>query len=546
MRQPKVILVVMDGFGYSLTKEGNAVLNAKKPTYDFLWNNFPHTLLSASGEEVGLPWGELGGSEVGHLTIGSGRILYQNLPKITRAISDGSFFRNEFLIKTVNHAQKEKTNLHLVGLISSGGVHSHISHIEAVLKLVKKHGYTGKTFIHMITDGRDTAPKSAEMFLSKLEEIIADLKIEVYIATVSGRYYAMDRDNHWERSMLAYECMVNGKGESANSAREAIEAAYAKKETDEFIKPTLINGNFEKNSFINRVLNKKDHAVKGTIQDNDSIIFFNFRPDRMRQIVELFLFPRQDFPQKTTLKNIQVVTMTNYNESMPVDVAFPLQHVEQTLAKIISDNHLTQLHIAETEKYAHVTYFFNGGYPEPNPGEKWKLIPSPQVPTFNLKPEMSAQQITDYIIEENQKTPFDFVLINYANADMVGHSGDYKATIKAVETIDCQLAKLTKSFPESYFIICADHGNAEEMINPQTGEINTGHSVNPVPLIISHPSLKLTGQQSTPNQATAMIADLATTVTAIMGLPNSPEMTGVNLLESINGQPKPLVSQTVK
>ncbi|MDO8513699.1 MAG: 2,3-bisphosphoglycerate-independent phosphoglycerate mutase [bacterium] len=538
MRQPKVILIVLDGWGYSLTKDGNAILNAKKPTFDYLWDNFPHILMSASGEEVGLPWGELGGSEVGHLTIGSGRILYQNLPRITQAINDKTFYKNEYLNKAIANAEIKKTNLHLIGLVSSGGVHSHISHIEAILHLIKTKHFTGKTFIHMITDGRDTPQKSAGMFLEKIQDIINELKLDAHFSTLIGRYYAMDRDHHWDRTRVAYSAIVEAKGYQANSAQEAIKQAYDRSETDEFIKPTIILNKFRKKSLFTNLLNKdKGETAEFTpVKENDSVIFFNFRPDRMRQLVELFLFPRSDMPDKLTLKKLHPVSMTNYNESMPIDVAFPLQHVKSTVAKIISENHMTQLHIAETEKYAHVTYFFNGGYPQINPGEKWQLIPSPPVPTFDKKPEMSAQQITDYVIEQNKATPFDFILINFANADMVGHTGNYKATVKAIEAIDRQLGCLTKTFPDSYLLIGADHGNAEEMIDSQTGETNTGHSINPVPFIIAHPSLKLSKPQPKTTDPAAMIADIAPTVLALLGLKPSAEMTGINLLENMGPQ----------
>lgn len=527
---PKVMLIVMDGWGHSLTREGNAILNAKKPTYDSLWRNYPHTLLSASGEEVGLPWGELGGSEVGHLTIGSGRVIYQNLPKITRAINDKTFFQNEFFIKAIAQAETKKSNLHLIGLVSSGGVHSHINHLEAILKLIKLRKFKGKTFIHMITDGRDTAPKSAHMYLQKAQEIIKALKLEVYFATVSGRYYSMDRDHHWDRNMLSYQAMVQSVGLQTSSAEEAINQAYSRGESDEFIKPTVILNKISKSSLFKK---SNDQTTATPIKDKDSLIFFNFRPDRMRQIVELFLFPRQDMPDKVTLKNLYVITMTNYNESMPVNVAFPLQHVELTLAKILSQNGLTQLHIAETEKYAHVTYFFNGGNPEPNPGEKWQLIPSPPVATFDLKPEMSASGITDYVLENCTKTGYDFVLINFANADMVGHTGNYDAAVKAVETVDLQLKRLTEAFPETFFIIIADHGNAEEMINPQTGEKDTGHSINPVPFIAVHPTLKLQAPLPEMDKAAGLIADVTPTILDLLGLPLAPDMTGTSLMSTV-------------
>lgn len=549
MKQPKVFLIIMDGWGYSPIKEGNAILKANKPNFDYLWRNYPHTLLSASGEEVGLPWGELGGSEVGHLTIGSGRIVYQNLPRITKSISDGTFFDNNYLNSAIDNAQKNSTNLHIIGLISSGGVHSHINHLEALLKLVKKRNFKGNCYIHMITDGRDTPPTSAPMFVKKTKEIISDLRINAQIASVTGRYYSMDRDHHWDRTILAYNAIVKGEGLNANSPEEAIKQAYDRKETDEFIKPTLINLSSSQNNqgLINKLFSKKENTAQNTNQENivaikekDSLIFLNFRPDRMRQIVELFLFPRQDMPDKITLKGLSIVTMATYNESMPLNAAFPLEHIQTTMADLISEAGLSQLHIAETEKYAHVTYFLNGGKPEPHENEKWQLIPSPKVATFDLQPEMSAAGITDFIIEENKKTPYDFIMINFANCDLVGHTGNFDATVKACETVDEQLGRLVNEFPESYFVIAADHGNAEQKINPQTSEKSTSHTLNPVPCIIAHPNLKLSRPQNDIEHAEGMLADLAPTVLNLLGLKPSSEMTGYNLLKSIIPNPETL------
>lgn len=536
--KPQAILIVLDGWGYSPNPNGNAILLAQKPNFDYFWQNYPHTLLSASGEEVGLPWGEIGSSEVGHLTIGAGRVIYQELPRVTRAIRDGSFYNNACFNETIDHAKRHKSALHLIGLVSSGGVHSHIDHLFALLTLIKKKKFSGPSYIHIITDGRDTPPKSAHFFIGKLENYIKSLHLPTRIATVSGRYFAMDRDSHWDRTMSAYQAIVNGQGQTAPSPMAAVDLAYTRGETDEFIKPTVLVGQpaptfFQKIFSSSRAEPKQPAQPVAPVGDNDAVIFFNFRPDRMRQLVELFLFPRQDVAN-TVRKNLDVATMTQYSDQSPAKAALPSENVTNPIAKIFSDHHLNQLHIAETEKYAHVTYFFDGGHPQPNPGEKWILIPSPKVPTLDLQPAMSAAGIVDTVINLNSQNPFDFVLINFANADMVGHTGNIEATIKAVEAIDVQLGRLRLAFPDTYFFITADHGNAEVMIDPQTGEIDTEHSLNPVPFIAVHESLKLSAPPETVSQASGILADIAPTILSIYSLKPAPEMTGYNLLTSLS------------
>jgi 2,3-bisphosphoglycerate-independent phosphoglycerate mutase len=533
MHQPKVILIILDGWGYSPIRKGNAITQAKTPHFDRLWESYPHTLLSAAGESVGLPWGEIGSSEVGHTCLGSGRLIYQDLPRILKAIASGEFYENKIFLEALNHAKKNKSSLHLFGLISAGGVHSHIDHLFALLKLIKKQNFTGPSFIHMVTDGRDTPPKTAQLYLNKVEQFIKALHVKTKIATVIGRYYAMDRDSHWERTFAAYNALVNGQGEQANSATEAILNAYARGETDEFIKPTVILSHKEISrgflaNLFKKAAQKEEKGPTGLIQNNDAIIFFNFRPERMRQLLETFLLPQANFPAKKLLQNLYLATMVEYEPNLPLHVAFPIEKIENPLAKILSDHHIRQLHIAETEKYAHATYYFNGGHPKPYKNEDWVIIPSPRVPTYDLKPEMSAPKITDKIFQLLKTEKYDFILVNFANADMVGHTGKLKAGIRAIEAIDKQLGRLTHKLPDTAFLITADHGNAEEMRNPETNEINTAHSIRPVPFILAVPKYKKKQPPTEPNP-TGILADVAPTVLSLLNIEIPKEMTGVNL-----------------
>ena len=535
MNQPKVILIVLDGWGYSEIKRGNAILQAKKPNFDRLWREYPHTLISASGEEVGLPWGEIGSSEVGHLAMGSGQIIYQELPRVSKAIRDGDFFRNPVLLDALNYAKTHKSNLHLIGLVSSGGVHSHIDHLYALLELLRRKKFHQPSFIQMFTDGRDTPPKVAASYVEKVENKIKILNLQTKIASVSGRYYAMDRDSHWERTYAAYDCLVTAKGEKADSAKGAVLKAYQRDETDEFIKPTVIYGRKQLNGFWQNLAQKNSNGeIKpiGPIENNDALIFFNFRSERMRQLIETFLFPQPNYKDKILRKNIFVSTLTEYDKSVPVNVAFPPEGIKNSLAKILSEKKLTQLHMAETEKYAHATYFFDGGHADPYPGEEWKIIHSPKVATYDKKPEMSAPEITSELIKKLTTKNYDFVLINFANADMVGHTGVLAAGIKAVETIDQQLGKIVQEFPDSNIIITADHGNAEEMID-KNGGINTNHSLAPVPLILVGKNFK----KSTPNETvpppSGILADVTPTILHLLNIPKAPEMIGDDLSNSL-------------
>ncbi|KKQ17517.1 MAG: 2,3-bisphosphoglycerate-independent phosphoglycerate mutase [Berkelbacteria bacterium GW2011_GWA1_36_9] len=518
MYQPKVILIVMDGWGYSEVKEGNAIALAKAPNFEYLWQNYPHALIEAAGEPVGLPWGNVGSSEVGHTCLGSGRIINQDLPRVTKAITSGLFFKNPVLLEALNFTKKNNSSLHFTGLVSAGGVHSHINHLFALLELLKQNHFQQPSFIHMFTDGRDTPIKTALLYVNKLNEKIKVLGLNTQIATVVGRYYAMDRDSHWERTFSAYNCMVLGKGEVADSPGEAVLRAYVRGETDEFIKPTTITGQTRE---------------QGLIKDNDAMIFFNFRPERIRQLVETFILPQQNFPDKKLLKNLFVASLVEYEKSLPIRIVLPSEKIENPLAKMISAQNLKQLHIAETEKYAHITYFFDGGNPVPFSGEEWKVIPSPKVKTYDLKPEMSAVKVTDEIFRRAKEKQYDFILINYANADMVGHTGNLPAAIKAVETIDQELGRLTKQFKESIFLITADHGNAEKMINVETGQIDTEHSVLSVPFMLVGPQYKRNAPEDDGTKPIGILADIAPTILDILRIDAPPEMTGYSLLDAL-------------
>ncbi|MFA6492564.1 MAG: 2,3-bisphosphoglycerate-independent phosphoglycerate mutase [Patescibacteria group bacterium] len=536
MYQPKVILVVMDGWGYSEITKGNAIALAKKPNFDRLWQNYPHALIEAAGEPVGLPWGNVGSSEVGHTCLGSGRIINQDLPRVSKAIASGMFFKNSVLIDTINYAKKNKTSLHFVGLVSAGGVHSHIDHLFALLETLKQHHFKQPSYIHMFTDGRDTPIKTALLYINKLESRIQALRLNTRIASIIGRYYSMDRDSHWERTFAAYDCMVLGRGETAHSAGEAILGAYARGETDEFIKPTAIINFPKEQGVFDRLFPKQSEIStkpQGLIKDGDSIIFFNFRPERIRQLVETFMLPQQKYPEKKLLKNVQVASIVEYEENLPIRVVLPTEKIENPLSKVISAQGLKQLHATETEKYAHATYFFDGGSPVPYPGEEWAVIQSPKVPTYDLRPEMSASKVTDEIFKRSENNQYDFIMINFANTDMVGHTGNLKATIKAVEAVDKELGRLTSQFPETIFLITADHGNAERMFNSESNQIDTEHSVSPVPFILVGPQYKKNPLQQSEKKAVGILADIAPTVLDILSLEQPPEMTGYSLLDAL-------------
>jgi len=537
MHKPKVILVVMDGWGYSPVHEGNAIWAAKTPTIDYLWEHYDHLLLNSFGENVGLPWGSIGSSEVGHSSIGSGKLIFQELSMIDKEIMNQEFFKNKVIADFIDDAEKSGKDFHLIGLISNGGVHSHIEHLYAFLNFLKLKKFKANIYIHMITDGRDTGPNEALLFLSALNKFIRHSNLNIYVASVSGRYYAMDRDSRWERTQKAYLAMSEGEGEVFDSADEAIKSNYAKNISDEFIVPAFINHKANKLSLVSKLLGKKDsdeNKKLGIIQPGDNIAFFNTRPDRMRQLPELFLFPKKELKMKPK-EELNVLTLTTYSELLPAKVAYPTEKVASPLAKILSDHKIKQGHFAETEKFAHVTYFFNGANPEKFPGESWNLVPSPHVPTYDLKPEMSAKEVTNKVFEVTEKEKLDFVLVNYANADMVGHTGVFKAVVEAVETIDSQIKRLLDFTPESTIIVTADHGNAECMIHPETGQIDKHHTVNPVPMIIISPKyVRDEKEKETKIEATGILADIAPTVLSLFGIEQPKDMNGVDLTRNFN------------
>ncbi len=502
MSKTPTTLIIMDGYGLSSSKEGNAVANAKTPVLDQLIANCPHTTLSASGLDVGLPEGQMGNSEVGHTNIGGGRVVFQDLPRISRAIEDGSFFENEAYVTAMDECLKRGSSLHLYGLLSDGGVHSHLTHLFALLKMAKIRGLN-RVYIHAFLDGRDVSPTSGKDFVAKTAEKCRELGVGK-IATVMGRYYAMDRDKRWERLERAYDAMVYGEGIQNSDPVDAVAKSYKDGVTDEFVEPVVCD---------------KD----GMISDNDSIIFFNFRPDRAREITRAFVDPDFDGFQRQFFPLTYVCT-TEYDASMPnVLVAFPRVAVKNGLGEYLSSMGMKQLRIAETEKYAHVTFFFNGGVETVYPGEDRVLINSPKVATYDLQPEMSAYEVTDRCVERIESGEYDVVILNFANCDMVGHTGVYEAAVKAVETVDTCVGRVvdaTKAMG-GIAMITADHGNAEEMTKPD-GSPMTAHTTNPVPFIVVGAAVEL---------HPGRLADIAPTILDVMGLACPPEMDGKTLIE---------------
>lgn len=507
MAARKVILVIMDGWGLGTSKTSDAIQNANVPFVNSLYSTFPNTTLTTCGEAVGLPDGQMGNSEVGHLNLGAGRIVYQELQRINVAVRDNSIASNPALTQTLDYARTSGKNLHLIGLVSDGGVHSHINHLKALVDLCAKYPSTN-VFIHAFTDGRDTDPKSGLSFLTELEAHIAPTNCQ--IASVSGRYFAMDRDKRWERVKLAYDAMVLGKGEFSNDPISALTNAYAHNITDEFIKPTVI-------------LNS-DGKPKATIQQDDAVICFNFRTDRCREITQVLT--QTDMREFDMVKlPLYYTTMTEYDKTYQnVNVIFETDNLNNTLGEILQQHNKSQIRIAETEKYPHVTFFFNGGRELPFPDEKRLMVPSPKVATYDLQPEMSALELTEAILPEIEKESADFVCLNYANADMVGHTGVWDAVISAVETVDqCVKRLVTSALQHNYTVLLtADHGNADYMVNDD-GSPNTAHSLNPVPLFIIDNEWK-------GSVKSGKLGDIAPTILRIMELPIPPEMTGEILI----------------
>lgn len=498
------MLMILDGFGLSDNRDQSAILQASTPNLDAIFSSYPHTELIASGLSVGLPEGQMGNSEVGHLNIGAGRIVYQDLTKISKQIDEGVFFANKELLNAIEYAKTNDSALHLMGLVSDGGVHSHLTHLFALLDLAKQNNFEN-VYVHCFLDGRDVGPRSALPYIEALEAHMAGSVGQ--IATISGRYYAMDRDKRWERIEAAYEVLTEGIGEIAVNAVAAIENAYARGESDEFVLPTVVNG-------------------AGKINDNDAVIMFNFRPDRARQITRALTAKDFDgFERKKELQNLYYVCMTQYEAGMPgVTIAFPPQSLKNTLGEYISNLGLTQLRIAETEKYAHVTFFFNGGIEAPGRNEDRVLIPSSHVATYDLKPEMSAYEITDAVIERIDEGRYDLIILNYANADMVGHTGNFDATRRAVEAVDSCIADVVTKVLEKggRILLTSDHGNADRMLD-EAGNPVTAHSLNPVPLV--HIAM-----DARPLASGGKLADIAPTLLELMGLPIPEEMSGISLL----------------
>ncbi len=511
MNDKPVILIVLDGWGVNSHKDGNAVASANAPVFAELVNEHPHTELQASGEHVGLPEGQMGNSEVGHLNLGAGRIVYQDITRITKSIRDGEFYKNPVLLSAMETVKQKASTLHLMGLLSDGGVHSHMDHIFAMLDLAKTHGLTSVLF-HAFLDGRDTPPSSALGYIEQLENHMRKAGIG-RIATVSGRYYAMDRDKRWERVQKAYEAMVDGEGIRKASAAEAVLASYEHKRTDEFVLPSVIIGG-------------GITAVGGTIRDDDAVIFCNFRSDRAREITRALTDPHFDgFNRMQPPRLSTFVCLTTYDETFNLPVAYPPVRLTHILGQIVSEKGLKQLRIAETEKYAHVTFFFNGGEEKPFPGEDRVLIPSPRdVATYDLKPEMSAREVTDEVVKRIQSKQYGFILMNYANPDMVGHTGVMAAAIKAVEILDECLGRVLRAAQEtgSRVLITADHGNLEVMKDDATGQPHTAHTTDPVPFIVVGEQVKL--------REGGCLADVAPTILQLMGIEQPKEMTGKTLL----------------
>ena len=509
MKKKLVTLIILDGFGINERKEGNAIAAAYKPNLDRYMKEYPNTIVHTSGLDVGLPKGQMGNSEVGHTNIGAGRIVYQELTRITKSIEDGDFFEKKELVDAMENCRKNGTKLHLYGLVSDGGVHSHNTHLYALVEMAKRFGLKD-VFVHCFFDGRDVPPDSAKDYVAELEAKLKETGVGK-IASVMGRYYAMDRDNRWERVKLAYDAMVLGQGLTAESAAEAVAASYGREEFDEFVKPTVI---------------LTDGKPTATIGENDSIIFFNFRPDRAREITRAFVDPEfKGFERAKGFFPVHYVCMTQYDKTMPnVTVAFKPESLTNTFGEYISKNGLRQLRIAETEKYAHVTFFFNGGTETMYEGEDRCLIPSPKVPTYDMKPEMSAYEVTEEVLKRIDSRQYDVIILNFANCDMVGHTGVFEAAKAAVEAIDKCVGRIVDAVraQDGIVLITADHGNAEQMIDYETGGPYTAHTTNVVPLI----GIGIGGRQLKEGR----LADLAPTMLELLGFEKPVEMTGESLL----------------
>ncbi|RDY32267.1 2,3-bisphosphoglycerate-independent phosphoglycerate mutase [Lachnotalea glycerini] len=510
MSKKPTVLMILDGYGLNDRKEGNAVAEANSPVLNKLMSECPFVKGFASGMEVGLPDGQMGNSEVGHLNMGAGRIIYQELTRITKEINDGDFFKNKALLKAVENAKINDTALHLFGLLSDGGVHSHNTHLYGLLRLAKQQGLD-KVYVHCFLDGRDTPPASGKAFVEALTDKMKEIGVGE-IASVMGRYYAMDRDNRWDRVELAYNAMVKGEGVFADCAAGGVSASYDEGKNDEFVLPTVVT---------------KAGKPLATIKDNDSVIFFNFRPDRAREITRAFC--DDSFAGFTRDKRLALtfVCFTEYDTTIQNKlVAFHKVAITNTFGEFLAANGKTQARIAETEKYAHVTFFFNGGVEEPNKGEDRILVKSPKVATYDLQPEMSAYEVCDKLVEAIKSDKYDVIIINFANPDMVGHTGIEEAAIKAIEAVDKCVGRTVEALKEvdGQMFICADHGNAEQLIDYENGGSFTAHTINPVPFILVNydPAYTL--------RANGCLADIAPTLIEMMGMIQPEEMTGKSLL----------------
>ena len=551
-----ILLIILDGWGLAPAGPGNAITLAHTPNFDHYFKNFPHASLEASGESVGLPRNEVGNTETGHLNIGAGQIVYQDLPRINMSIADGTFFQSPSLLAAKQHIQKNNSQLHLMGLIGPGGVHSKLEHLIALIRFCKENQITNVA-VHAFTDGRDSPPTSSSIYLDQIEAELQKYQIG-YLASVTGRYYAMDRDMRWDRTEKAYRMLTQGQGATAHDHAAIVNKSYQQGKTDEFIEPTLITD--------------ENGQPKALIKPNDAVIFFNFRIDRPRQLAKAFVLPEfnaqtvkggydpfhikyhgkhqtdtppptQPFNRGPKLNNLYFCTMTEYQTDLPVDdIIIPPLQVHTPLGKVISDQGWTQLRASESEKERFVTYYFNGQQEQPFPGEDRLIIPSPKIPTYDQQPEMSAYQLTDSVIEQITQKNYPITVMNFANADMVGHTGNLEATIKAVETVDVCIGKLVNfiNSQNGTTLITADHGNSESMINLRSGEPDTEHSDQPVPFVIipskyaNTASQQIDGSQNPPaklNLGTGILADIAPTLLALAGLEKPTGMTGKNLLE---------------
>jgi 2,3-bisphosphoglycerate-independent phosphoglycerate mutase len=518
LRSP-FVLIIMDGWGINPRKDGNAIALARTPNLDKIAREWPHTAVKTSGEAVGLPEGQMGNSEVGHQNIGAGKRVLQDYTRVSESIKDGSFFHNPALLKAVEHVKKNHSQLHICGLLGNGGVHAHESHLEALLHLAQRHNIE-RVYIHAFTDGRDSSPTGGIEFMHHLQARAGEISgaHPAKVATVSGRYYAMDRDNRWDRTGSAYMAMTRGEGLRASSALAAIQQSYDKNVTDEFILPTVV---------------MEDGHPVATVQEGDAVIHYNFRPDRARQLTKAFVLPELPpqaegkFNRGPRLKDLVFVMMTEYEEGLDAEVAYRADEVDMPLARVISDHAMSQFHTAETEKYAHVTYFINGRRETPFKGEDRVLVPSPKVPTYDLQPEMSAVGITDTAVERIRSNKYDLVIMNYANADMVGHTGVIDAAIKAVETVDMGVGRVVEATLAigGSVLITADHGNAEQLIDYATGKPFTAHTTFPVPLYLISPNLAQAKLRSD-----GILADVAPTVLQVIGIDQPRDMQGRSLL----------------